>query len=122
MTILGLLIGLFLWNWLGGLAAGLVFGPIIVAPFLVRFNKDPENFAKARAYCRAVGTNHLVNHLITIIGSAVMCAASTVDGNVPTWLAWGIFSLYFLFTRLSHILDAAHKMITGAGLPDAAYM
>jgi hypothetical protein len=122
MGIISLLFALFFWNWLGGLLFGLIFGAVIVAPFLVRLNKDPENIAKARAYCRAVGTNHLLNHLVTVTGSAVLCAASTTEGYVPAWLAWGVFGIYFLFTRLFHILDAAGKIVTGAGLPDASYM
>ncbi len=122
MNVITLLFTLFFWNWLGGLVLGLVFGAIIVAPFLVRMKNDPDNSAKARAYCRAVGTNHLLNHLATVLGSALLCAASTVDGATPPWLAWTVFGLYFVFARLTHILDAAHKMVTGAGLPDASYM
>lgn len=41
MNVITLLFTLFFWNWLGGLVLGLVFGAIIVAPFLVRMKNDP---------------------------------------------------------------------------------
>jgi len=122
MNIITLIFALWLWNWLGGLVFGIVLGVVIVAPFLARMNKDPDNAGKVRAYCRAVGTNHLLNHLATVTGSALLCAASTADGATPPWLAWPVFGIYVLFWRLTHILDSAHKMITGDGVPAATFM
>ena len=122
MTIITLLIALAVWNWLGGLVLGIVLGAIIVAPVLFRFKNDPENIEKARAYFCAVATNHLLNHLGTVIGSGLLCAASAADGNVPPWMAWTIFGVYVVFWRLFHILDSIGKMISGAGMPDGSYM
>jgi hypothetical protein len=121
MGIFSLLVAIAIWNWLGGLVAGLVLGLIIVAPFLARFNADPENVDKARAYCRAVATNHLINHTITTLGTLALCVGSA-EYAVPVWLGWTIFGLYFLFWRLAHFLDAFHKLVTGEGLPAASAM
>jgi len=118
MSILTLIISVVFWNWLGGLGLGVVFG-LFVIPFFKRAKNFPEDERAARAYFRAVATNHLINHFATSLITAAFCwyAAST---ETSPWMAWTVFGLFFVFGRLQHIIDAGHKLITGEGMPAAS--
>lgn len=121
MSIIGLVVALVVWNWLGGLIAG-VFP---LAPFALHALKqteaNPHDENVSRSYFRWVAVNHLFNHVVTSLGSLLLCIGSIGEG-VPAWAAWVIFALYFLFTRLEHIGDAIICLVKADALPRASSM
>lgn len=119
MSVIGLVVALVLWNWLGGLVAGFV--PL--APFVLNALKaaeaTPQDENLKHSYFRWVAANHLFNHLITTAGSLVLCIVSIGQG-VPAWAAWVLFAVYFLFTRLVHIGDAIICLVKADSMPQAS--
>jgi predicted membrane-bound spermidine synthase len=112
-------VALALWNGLGGLLAAHV-------P-LARYVRRAANRARARAadrlakrdYLRWVAANHLWNLVMTAGGSLALTIGAVENGVAP-WLGWGIFGVYFVFTRLRHIADAATRLVRAEAMPMTA--
>lgn len=120
MGVVGFLFELAIWNWLGGLVAGLIpLGPIV---FLALKRAERSGRPQSvRTYLRLLATNHIWNHAVTVFGSFVITVAAA-DSGVWPWLAWIVFAIYFFCFRLTHIIDAAVRFIRADALPIASSM
>ncbi len=119
-SIIGLIFVLAFWNWIGGIVATLVPAAFVFRA-LKKAEADPDSVEKTRTYLRWVAGAHLFNHSITVLGSLLFCVGSMGEG-VPAWAAWTIFGIYFLTTRLLHIVDALTRLIKADAMPAAANM